>query len=326
MSKYKDLEIKKRTKQELDSQVMDKLRRINDESKKNKEYDHILINHCDFLQTVEKGKMQDVKSKVYKEKDNRDLQLKEEKRRKKDEKKKEREFDKATVSRIQEEIEREKQTALMRKQQERDYLQKVLRENEENKIKQMENLKREREEDVKICDEYAKVLDKQEKDRENYFKNKEKKANEFSKKIAETVIKDMDEKQRREEENIRKFQIDKEIKEKEDDERKRRAMLDNKKDIKKFLDMQVEEKRKINNFEKSLNSEQARIWKQDVENFTCQEQDTNSKVRSMNVSNQEFLLRQMQEKKGKKHAKMNEHEYLLNRNLLEQIKPNPEDK
>jgi len=90
--------------------------------------------------------------------------------------------------------------------------------------------------------------------------------------------------------------------------------------------MQVEEKRKINNFDKSLNSEQARIWKQDVENFTCQEQDTNSKVKSMNLSNQEFLLKQMQEKKGKKHAKMNEHEYLLNRNLLEQIKPNPQDK
>jgi hypothetical protein len=54
--------------------------------------------------------------------------------------------------------------------------------------------------------------------------------------------------------------------------------LDNKKEIKKFLDMQVEEKRKMNQFERSLNLEQAVIWKNDVEKFTYQEQEINNKV------------------------------------------------
>jgi len=40
---------------------------------------------------------------------------------------------------------------------------------------------------------------------------------------------------------------------------KKRAIHDNKKDIKKFLDMQVSEKRKTMDYEKSLNSEQAKI-------------------------------------------------------------------
>jgi hypothetical protein len=40
----------------------------------------------------------------------------------------------------------------------------------------------------------------------------------------------------------------------------------------------------------------------------------------MNVSNQEFLLKQIEEKKGKRVEKMNDHEYLLNKNLLEQVK------
>jgi len=72
---------------------------------------------------------------------------------------------------------------------------------------------------------------------------------------------------------------------------------ENKKDIRKFLDMQVEDKRKMMNFERNLNSEQARIWKQDVSNFTIQEQEIYNKIRTMNVNNQDFLLKQMHEKK-----------------------------
>ena len=69
------------------------------------------------------------------------------------------------------------------------------------------------------------------------------------------------------------------MREKEEDERKRRAALENKKEIKKFLDMQVDEKRKVNEFERSLNSEQAMIWKTDVQKFISQEQEINSKVK-----------------------------------------------
>lgn len=94
MTIYKDKEIKKRTKDELDTQIKDKMRRLNDESKNNKEYDSILLQHVDFLSKVEKNKLDDIKNKVYKEKENRDHQLKDDKRRKRDEKKKEREFDK----------------------------------------------------------------------------------------------------------------------------------------------------------------------------------------------------------------------------------------
>lgn len=42
--------------------------------------------------------------------------------------------------------------------------------------------------------------------------------------------------------------------------------------------MQVEEKKRMQNFEKNLDNEQARIWKIDCENFTDQEKDINQKV------------------------------------------------
>ena len=110
------------------------------------------------------------------------------------------------------EIDQEKQVIQTRKVQDKEHLIKTLLENEINKKKQIENLIKEKEEDVQLVEEYAKVLDKQEKDRENYFKNKEKKANDFSKLMTETVIKEMDDKTKREEECIKKYLLEKEVK------------------------------------------------------------------------------------------------------------------
>lgn len=55
-------------------------------------------------------------------------------------------------------------------------------------------------------------------------------------------------------------------------------MSENKKSMKNFLDMQVEEKKRMTEFEKTLNSEQARIWKIDTQKFYEQEKDINDKV------------------------------------------------
>ena len=64
----------------------------------------------------------------------------------------------------------------------------------------------------------------------------------------------------------------------EDDENKKRLALENKKMMKSYLDMQVEEKRKMQEFERTLDSEQARIWNTDTRRFYDQEREINSKV------------------------------------------------
>ena len=66
----------------------------------------------------------------------------------------------------------------------------------------------------------------------------------------------------------------------EDDKRMRRAAFD-KRLMKEYLDMQVEEKRRTNYFEKSLDHEQARIWKIDTEKFYEQEQEVEDQVRNI---------------------------------------------
>jgi hypothetical protein len=54
--------------------------------------------------------------------------------------------------------------------------------------------------------------------------------------------------------------------------------MENKKHIKSYLDMQVNEKKKMMDFEKSLDFEQARIWKTDTNRFYEHEKDINSQV------------------------------------------------
>ena len=113
------------------------------------------------------------------------------------------------VSHCLDEIEKEKRAAEIRKVQEKDHLKLVLEENEKNKKIQAINLQKQREEDIKSCEEYSRILDKQEKERENYFKMREKKQSEFMNRMVETVIKGQDEKLQKEYETNMKYQNEK---------------------------------------------------------------------------------------------------------------------
>ena len=47
--------------------------------------------------------------------------------------------------------------------------------------------------------------------------------------------------------------------------------------------MQIEEKKRISDFEKTLNSEQARIWKTDTKRFYEQEKEIQDKVKLIKI-------------------------------------------
>ena len=55
-------------------------------------------------------------------------------------------------------------------------------------------------------------------------------------------------------------------------------MFETKKNMKQYFDMQVEDKKKLNEFERTLDQEQARIWKIDSEKFHQQEKEIGEKV------------------------------------------------
>jgi len=82
----------------------------------------------------------------------------------------------------------------------------------------------------------------------------------------------------------------------------------------------LRKKRRNLEFEKTLNFEQSKIWKIDGEKQKMQEDETNEKIKVMNKSNKDFLMRQIQDRKIKKNEKMSDSEYKLNREVLEKIK------
>ena len=70
------------------------------------------------------------------------------------------------------------------------------------------------------------MLEKQELDRLNEFKAREKRAQEFMNKMADTVIKKMDARQNEEDQKIRRYEMEKEMRERMEDERRMRTLKD----------------------------------------------------------------------------------------------------
>ena len=54
--------------------------------------------------------------------------------------------------------------------------------------------------------------------------------------------------------------------------------MENKRRIKNYYDMQVEEKKRMNDYERNLDCEQAKIWQIDSQRFKAQEREVNDKV------------------------------------------------
>lgn len=145
-----------------------------------------------------------------KEKENRDKQLKDEKKRKKVEFLKEKKFDKEIVKNIKNDIEKEKQNQLKKKLEEKEILQKTLKENELNRLRQIENIKQEKLDDVKATEEYGKIMDRQEQERVEYFKRIERNSNNFINKMSETVLSEVAKKNNEEEDRMRNYLEEKE--------------------------------------------------------------------------------------------------------------------
>lgn len=137
--------------------------------------------------------------------------------------------------------------------------------------------------------------------------------------MADTVIKNMDEKARDEEEKVRRYEMEKEMRERAEDERRFNKIKTEQQRMRDFLAKQMEEKQHRERMEKALNDEQATMWKADYSNYSEEERRLMEKINKINKDNAEFLKKQMEDKHSKQKAKMNKQEFLLNKPLLKEI-------
>ena len=316
--RIKDNEIKKRNKADLDLQIKQRLRKEYEDELKEKEYDNIIKEHQKKMDELEKEKQEQIKLQIMREKESRDEQMRQNYMKKRIELLKEKKFEKSLVKTIKEGIEKDRKEAQERKKRENEALNKAIKENELKIKKKKELEKKEKEEDIKIREESIKMQIKQDQIREKYYemiKTYGNKYNDQSKEILDKMKKDQEE----EDKKIQYFYDEKNrlAIEKEKNEQLRRHK--EKFELKKYLDMQIEEKKKEEDFLKSLDDEQARIWAIDCKKYFEDEKAIENKIRTMNKRNLDLVMEQINKKKKKKNA-MSDTEYAMNRDILQKAK------
>ena len=311
-------QMKRKNKADLDLQIKQRLRKEYEDELKEKEYDNIIREHQKQLDELEKEKQEQIKKQIMREKESRDEQMRQNYIKKRIELLKEKKFEKSLVKTIQEGIEKDKREILEKKKRENEALNKAIKENEIKIQKKKEQEKKEKEEDIKMREESIKMQKKQDMIRDKYYEMIRTYGNKFtdnSKDILEKMKKDQEEEDRK-----IQYYYDERNKlaiERENNEALRRHK--EKFELKKYLDMQIEEKKKEEDFLKSLDDEQARIWAIDCKKYFEDERDIERKIRIMNKRNLDLVMEQINKKKNKESC-MSDAEYAMNRDLLEKAK------
>ncbi len=220
-NKIKELEIRKRQKDDLDLQIREKLLKQQQEKILSRQYDDMQDKHLVEMHEIEKQREQENREKSYNLKYSRDVLLNNEKERKKWVVHQEKLLDRETgnfikikfiVKKVKQEIERNNRDVVKKKQLEKDAVQLLISDHEFSKQKAKEAVEQEKMNDIKITSEYSKMIDRQDNERNNFFKNKMRMPNEVTRQLVEDVLKDMEEKRRLEEERILQYNKNKEKK------------------------------------------------------------------------------------------------------------------
>ena len=318
--KEKDAEIKRRTKEDLDNQIKQKIKLEYEGVLKEKEEEKIFQEHLKHIDELEREKQEALKLQIMREKKNRDAQIKDEYTRKRIEFLKKRKYERNLIQNIQIEMEKEKQEAIQKRIKENEALKKVIKENEINKEKQRELLKKEKEEDIQSYKEMEKNELKKDLERKRYFENIRRFANKYDDDEVAKILNKMKQDQKDEDNKVYKLMLEKN---KEEEEKEKQAKLKRKQEkiaMRKFLDMQIKEKKKEMDLEKALDNEQARIWNLDCQKYTEDEKRINKIIRDMNRRNLDSIMEQIQKRKKMKNQSMSLAEYAMNRDTLEKAK------
>lgn len=316
--KMKDRQLKWQNKQDLDWQIKQRLRKEYEDELKDKEYDKIVEEHRKKMDELDKEKQEQVKMQIMREKASRDEQMRQNYIKKRIDLLKEKKFEKSLVKTIQEGIEKDKKEALEKKKRENEALRNAIKENELKIKKKKEQEKKEKEEDIKMGEERIKMQMKEDVARQKYYDMIKTYGNRYSNQ-SEEVLEKLRKAQEEEDKKIQYYYEEKNrlAIEKEKKEALKRHL--DKFELKKYLDMQIEERKKEEDFLKSLDDEQARIWAIDCKKYYDDERAIESKIRAMNKRNLDLVMEQINKKKKKNNA-MTDSEYAMNRELLQKAK------
>ena len=319
LEKKKDEELKRRNREDLDLQVKERLKQKYENELKEKEYDKMMIEHQKELDEIDKKRQEEIKKQVMKEKESRDEQIRQNYMKRRIELLKEKKFDKLLLKSIKEGLEKENKEINERKKRENDSMVKAMKESN-LKIKMKKEMeKKEKEADAKIAQERMKMKIEEDLQREKYYDMIRSYGNKLSNKSSEIIAK-IKKEDEEEEKRIHHYYEERNKLAIEKEKREQLKKFQQKFELKKYLDMQIKERKKEEDFVKSLDYEQARIWAADTKKYKEDEKAIRNRLRTMNKRNMNILIEQINKKKNQSDNKMNDTEYAMNRKLLEKAK------
>ena len=317
--KLKELEVQRRTKECLDIQIKEKLKKKLDEESQEKQFDEKIKKYTQTMDEMYETKNRKICEQIHRLKTDRDAILKAQTMRKKIEDLKEKKFEKNLVKKYKEQLEQDRQDKINRKKKGKEDLLKAKKDIEEKQKKLKEKALKEKEEDKKINQLRNLIDQRKENERKYYYDKIKANSNKYYLPYAESVLKKLEKEKKEEEEKIQYHYDEKNRHDFEKEYKAKLKRLNDKIEMKKFLDMQIAEKNKEKNFNKLLDQEQARIWKIDLKKRYDEMNKEKECIKKMNRKNFECILKQIEQKKRSKSNKniMTENEYAMNRNLLE---------
>lgn len=193
------------------------------------------------------------------------------------------------LKRLQQEMETERIVVMEKKRQEKQYFTKMIEENQKNLDLQKVNKEKERLEDVRAQEAYARMLDQQEQDRLNEIQARENRAQAFMNRMADGVLKELDNIQKKEDEMISKYERQREMKLRREEELKAKKAEKLKQQIILTLQEQEADKKKREQELKTDMNKQADMWKRERDIWQDEDKRIQAKIKQINAETQQFL-------------------------------------
>ena len=309
-------------KEDLEKQIKEKLKRDYEDSLEEKKYKQLFNEHNKQMENLEIEQNALQHKRLLLEKKAQEEQIKAKRIKDRLEMLREKKFDKNTIEAVKKELENEKKYLQEKRIKEYNIIKRDMKETENHLKNKLAKLKIEKEKDKIYCQDLEKSETKKELEREKILARMKSvgtyRLNEENiKKIMERIKKDEED----EDEKLKTYLINKKRIEDAKDEEEKNRRLQMRYDLKKYLEIQIEEKRKEKEFEKSLWKEQGKIWNIDSEKYALQKKEIEEKIKKMNLKNAERLREQIESKKEEniKKKSMSIMEYSLNKNILNKI-------
>ena len=233
MDKLRKIEQKKKLKEELDLQIIDKKMREDKEKEILKQFHILEENERNLKEEIEKKKLEERKNILLKAKKEHENQLKEEMIRRKNNEKFEKEIDSKICQKALEEIIEEKNINHEKRKREYERFQKLLNEGEKAQERHKFLKEQEKLEDNFYQEQYTKLIEKQEESRKRERKMREEKWNKLSERMG-NVNKSKEQKVSQDDLKMIKYFQDKEQIEIEENFKKEKKIMENKVNFKNF--------------------------------------------------------------------------------------------